>query len=73
MALEARADVTVPPERSSPARWRLLTAFAILPVVQALVAFVAFPLTLGLPHDFLGVEPGAWRALGPPGRPGGLQ
>ena len=36
--------MTVRPERSSPVRWRVLTAFAILPILQALVAFVAFPL-----------------------------
>jgi hypothetical protein len=43
-AVDARAGMTVRPERSSPVRWRVLTAFAILPILQALVAFVAFPL-----------------------------
>jgi hypothetical protein len=44
---------------SSPGRWRLLGAFAALPVVQALVAFVVFPLVwrLGGHDGFLPVDP----------------
>jgi hypothetical protein len=51
--------VTVPPERSSPGRWRVLTAFAILPILQALVAFLAFPLVWRL-GDHGALQPVDW-------------
>jgi hypothetical protein len=44
---------------SSPGKWRLLSAFAILPVVDALVAYFAFPIVwqLGRHGGFRPVDP----------------
>ncbi len=44
-----------------PSRWRLLTGFAVLPIIQALVAYLAFPLVWWLGDH------GAFRPVDPDG------
>src|SRR6266508_6601304 len=61
-----RPDVPASLDVAWPSRWRLLTGFAVLLIIQALVAYLAFPLVwwLGDHGAFRPVDPdGAARAF----------